>query len=90
MKIEMNASIMDSMVRDWLANEDYIQDDSGNYVKERIANEAWTDWKDVVVRETMILDGDPYCDGGIWYQDVHDEEGHDYSLVASDGNIEVI
>ena len=92
MKLEnekMDAGMMDSMVRDWLANEGYIQDDVGIYCRERTANEAWTDWQDVVIRETLELDGEPYCEDGEWFQDCHDEEGRVYALTANDGNIEI-
>lgn len=90
MKTKMNADLMGSMVRDWLANEGYIQDESGDYVRERIANESWTNWEDVVIRETLTLDGEPFCDDGTWFQAAHDEEGRDYALTANGGSIEII
>lgn len=83
----MNAGTMSSMVRDWLADEGYIQDDTGIYCRERTANASWTDWQDVVIRETLELDGEPFCEDGKWFQACHDEEGRDYVLTENDGNI---
>lgn len=90
MKIEMNADLMDSMVRDWFANEGYIQSESGEYVREWMVNEAWTDWQDTVISETLTLDGDPFYEDGKWYQEAHDENGETYALTAKNGVIEII
>ena len=85
----MTADMLTAMIRDWLADEGYILDDSGIYVRERTANESWTDWQDVVIRETLDLDGDPFCEDGKWYQACRDEEGRVYALIANNGNIEI-
>lgn len=90
MKIKMTADLMDSMVRDWLANEGYIQSETGEYVREWTVNEAWTDWQDTVISETLTLDGDPFCEDGKWYQAAHDENGETYALTARNGEIEII
>ena len=89
MNIEMNAGMMDSMVRDWMTDEGYIQDESGVYCRERTANEFWTDWKDVVIRETLELEGEPFCEDGKWFQACRDEEGRVYALTDNGGNIEI-
>lgn len=90
MKTKMTADLMDGMVRDWLANEGYIQAESGEYVRERTVNEAWTDWQDTVISERLTLDGDPFCEDGTWYQTTHDENGKTYALTARNGEIEII